>query len=112
MDGRSIFGLGELELFVQQGEPLRIRAEGPDAEEAVEALAHELEQGVSPAMARALGDALPVVLDFRELAEEILERGRFEKGDLEELAGKIERFRAALELVERYVLEPAGSEQL
>lgn len=43
VDGKSIFGLSNLERFARRGDRLRIEAEGEDAKEAVEALALYLE---------------------------------------------------------------------
>lgn len=106
VDGRSIFGLGELYGVARYGDRLRLEARGPDAQEAVDALARLLECGLGCHEALALRDLLPLVTDFRDLAEGVLDSDELTENDREEIRSTIERFREGLDQVERLVLGP------
>lgn len=101
VDGTSIFGLMSLEGFARQGDRLRIAADGPDAEDAVEALTRYVETSLDHAEAARLWDLRERVVSLREEIDRILDRDREPDDAEEELRTLMRMGRESLDHLER-----------
>lgn len=93
LDGKSILELSDLpDARRAPGEEIRVRASGPDAEEAAESLARFVETGVGEV------DLRRVLVNLRDTVERVLEAKRIGPGGLRELDARLRSVRDELPL--------------